>query len=185
MKIVIIKICLFFYFCCMNHEMSHEISFSSSKKRHVIIDTERKALRDYYFDLINEKPPHKFLRQCFNEKFQHAVFQSIISKSLFARFAHLNTQLVLREKHKRQRVSHWFDLEDVFFEWQQRMMFKNIIVTNDIFREMTSVFWNFFFNISTLNRSSFLVIGWSISKIDITSRNIFDTMKWKQLIKRL
>ena len=96
--------------------MKQKNEFPSFKKRHAIIDFEKKSFRDYYFDSVNEKFAHKILRDWFYKKFQHLFFQSTISESLFVKFIHLNTDLRLQSEHKKQRIFFWSNLKAALFE---------------------------------------------------------------------
>ena len=111
------------------------------KRRRAVTDAEQKALRDYYFDPQNDKPPHKQLRRWFETQFHHYLSQSTISESLSSEYACLNKGAPVHSDAKKQRAAHWPDLEDALFEWQQRMMKKNATITGDILREMAATFW--------------------------------------------
>lgn len=87
------------------------------KRRRAITDTERKAVRDYYFDPANGKPAHKHVQEWFLQEFRHLPSQSTISESLSTTFAHLDTG-TSRPSMKKQRHAQWTDLEDVLFEWK-------------------------------------------------------------------
>ena len=111
------------------------------KRRRAVTDAERKALRDFYFDPQNNKPPHKQLRQWFETQFHHYPSQSTISESLFSKYARLDKDTSSLSEAKRQRDAFWPDLEDALFDWQQQMMRKNATITGDILREMAAIFW--------------------------------------------
>ena len=111
------------------------------KRRRAITDAERKALRDYYFDESNGRPPHKQLRQWFEQQFHHFPSQSTISESLSSTFAHLDNK-VQRLEVRKNRAAQWPDLEDALFEWQQRMMRKEATITGEILKEIAAIFWS-------------------------------------------
>ena len=111
------------------------------KKRRAITDAERKALCDYYFDESNGRPPHMQLRQWFEQQFHHFPSQSTIFESLSSTFAHLDNK-VQRLEVRKNRAAQWPDLEDVLFEWQQRMMRKEATITGEILKEIAAIFWS-------------------------------------------
>lgn len=112
------------------------------KRRRAVTDVERKALRDYFHDESNGKPPQKKLQQWFHKKFNHQLAQSSISDILGPTYVHLdNTKALLRPDNKKTRASHWPDLEEALFDWQQKMQNKGAVITGDILKEMAAEFW--------------------------------------------
>ena len=61
------------------------------KHRPAITDTEKKAVQDYYFNLVNRKSAYKYVQKWFLREFRHLLSQSTISKLLSTTFTHLNT----------------------------------------------------------------------------------------------
>ena len=78
------------------------------KRRRAITDSERKSIRDYYFDPLNGKLQHKHVQQWFLEQYRHFLSQSTISECLSSTYAYLNTGSS-RPGMKKQRHAQWTD----------------------------------------------------------------------------
>ena len=134
---------------------------SSQKRRRAVTLVERQAIRDYntnYKQQWGKACPQKEMQEWFHEQFNHLVSQSTISDSLHPRYSHLDTHKVQPDQ-KRMRLSHWPDLEQALFEWQQRMELKHATLTNDLLIETALQFWRRLPQYQSLPEPRFSV-GW-------------------------
>ena len=146
-----------------NQVVSPEISppESSTKRRRAVTLIERQAIRDYntnYKQQWGKACPQKEMQEWFNEQFHHLVSQSTISDSLHPRYSHLDTHNV-QPNQKRMRLSHWPELEDALFEWQQRMELKHATLTGELLIETALQFWRRLPQYQSLPEPKFSV-GW-------------------------
>ena len=126
--------------------MASTLAPAASKRRRAITDAQRKALRDYYNEasMANKKQEH--LVEWFNQRFNHDINQSTVSKILSPKFAHLSepssgSALIIRPQAKRHKAMEWPDLEIALWEWYQRMEKQGAPIIGDILRSIALSLW--------------------------------------------
>lgn len=111
--------------------------------RHAISDSQRKALRAWYFHRY-PRPRHKDCIEWFYERFNHRISQSTVSEILSNRYSYLDQDPTLQTSVResfRQRAPHWPILEAILFDWQQLIERQGGIITGDILIEKARQIW--------------------------------------------
>jgi hypothetical protein len=104
----------------MENTASLETSSSAlaRKRRRVITDVEKKAIRDWWAAASPAQKSYKKLRAWFLETHFYSIAQSFIFEILFDRYKRLDKSIIIKfTDRKRDRPSKWPDLESAFNEW--------------------------------------------------------------------
>ena len=104
------------------------------KRRHAITNVERKDLRVHKQALIEENvdATTKQMAEFFFQRYGRVLSQSTISESLSNKFKHLDEEdHPLHPEFKKRRKSYWPDLDAAVFDWQQQMLKKKKVITNE------------------------------------------------------
>ena len=103
------------------------------KRRQAITNVQRKDIRIHKQALIQETGKWSISQivEFYHKKYHRILSQSTISGSLSDKFKHLDEEdQPLHPDSKVQRKGYWPDLDAAVFDWQQRMLKKNVTVTN-------------------------------------------------------
>jgi hypothetical protein len=115
---------------------------ASKKRRRPIADSEKKALRDYYFATCSGKASYEKCQQWFLDRHDHKLAPSSISEILkAAKYVRLDEDSAGRDS-KRRTPSRWPGLEIALFAWQKRTERKTLAITGDVIRATAAKLWS-------------------------------------------
>ncbi len=113
----------------------------SKKRRRPISESEKKALRNYYFVTCHGKASYDSCRVWFSEQYDHQLSPSSISRILKdARNAYLDEDSGGPDR-KRRTPAAWPGLETALFAWQRRMERKTMAITGDVIQATAGKLW--------------------------------------------
>lgn len=111
------------------------------RRRHAITEAQRAALRKHYTS-EEPKPTHLQLGKWFEEKYGHAVSQSIVSRSLSSRFEYLDDATRLLGNRKRDKAGQWPSLEMCLLNWYRCVKDQGATVTNKAIAIQAEMLWD-------------------------------------------
>ena len=123
---------------------SGEASSGQVRRRRAITDVQRKDLRVHKQVLIQKNGTWSTSEMIdfFYKKHDRVLNKSSISESLSNRFKHLDKEDYAPNPYsKRRHESKWSDLEAALFDWQQRMLTGNHVITDSALKEMAERFF--------------------------------------------
>jgi hypothetical protein len=113
----------------------------SRKRRRPIADSEKKALRDYFYKTCAGKASGKQCQQWFLGTYKHKLAESSIFEILRAeKYIYLDEDITGPDR-KRARQPQWPGLEIALFNWQKRMEKKTFAVNGDVLKATAAKLW--------------------------------------------
>ncbi len=118
----------------------------SKRPRKPIQDSQRKALRAWYYDDSNQVSMRRSkLKACsrwWQQTYDYHLSSFIASEIISFKWARLNNEAIPEWRDtKRHRNSEWNALKETLFEWEQRYERVKNIVTEDVLRIKVTQFW--------------------------------------------
>ena len=112
------------------------------KRRHKVDGNERLLIRQRYQE--NPGEGQQGVVDWFWIKYQRKIDQTVVSKSCSEKYAFLDTVRSYSSKlaKSRIRVADCPEVENILFDWQQRMQQKKIPINGDLLKEKASEIWN-------------------------------------------
>ncbi len=115
---------------------------SLKRRRCPIAESEKRALRNYYYVTSHRKASSDSCRLWFFEQYGHALSPSSISTILKdTRYAYLDDDTSGRGR-KRRTPAAWLGLETALYSWQRRMERKMLAITGDVLRATAAKLWS-------------------------------------------
>ncbi len=116
------------------------------RSRKPIQDSQRKALRTWYYDDSNQISMKRFkLKACsrwWQQIYDYHLSSFIASEIISFKWARLNNEAISEWRDtKRHRNSEWSALKETLFEWEQRYERVKNIVTKDVLCIKVTQFW--------------------------------------------
>jgi Fission yeast centromere protein N-terminal domain/Tc5 transposase DNA-binding domain len=114
---------------------------STKKTRNAVTHEQRIAIRQFNKQTGGLRSG-KEIAAWFEAQYHRPIHESIISRTLSSKFAHLDTSttMPLQQTFKRRRTVEWPHVEEALFEWIRRVE-KKTVVSGDMIKEKASFFW--------------------------------------------
>ena len=118
----------------------------SKRPRKPIQDSQRKALRAWYYDDSNqvsmERSKLKACSRWWQQTYDYHLSSFTASEIISSKWARLDNEAIPEWRDtKRHRNSEWNALKEALFEWEQRYEGAKNIVTGDVLRIKATQFW--------------------------------------------
>lgn len=105
------------------------------KRRRALTETNRKLIREYYFETCKRNYRQQAVCEWYLEWFGRSLTQSIISDTFSNKYRKLDKGVLTHPNAKRIREGVYPDIEAILFQWFQCVILQGLTVTSNLLKE--------------------------------------------------